>query len=161
MYTHSIYSVASRFLYFMTVSLQKVGAYRQNFRQIQIPPPISKRRYYLYIYIYILCGFKTSDDAFRISYSIAFDCSIRPFLDLFHSWLYTFHLSRFSGGRPRFFSPSGFQWIIIFGSRVGSILSTWPYQISCFQGYVIQYHIAKFINYLNNNKIKYSSRSLW
>jgi len=48
-----------------------------------------------YIYIYILRGFKTSDDAFRLSYSIAFDCSISPFLDLIHSWLYTFHLSRF------------------------------------------------------------------
>jgi hypothetical protein len=44
---------------------------------------------YICIYIYILRGFKTSDDAFRLSYSIAFDCSIRPFLDLFHSWLYT------------------------------------------------------------------------
>jgi len=32
-----------------------------------------------------LRGFKTSDDAFRLSYSIAFDCSIRPLLDLFHS----------------------------------------------------------------------------
>jgi hypothetical protein len=47
--------------------------------------------------LYILHGFKTSDDAFRLSYSIAFDCSIRPFLDLFHSWLFIFHLSRFSG----------------------------------------------------------------
>jgi len=47
--------------------------------------------------IYILRGFKTSDDAFRLSHSIAFDCSIRPFLDLFHSWLFIFHLSRFSG----------------------------------------------------------------
>ena len=36
-------------------------------------------------------------------------------------------------GRPRFFLPSGFQRIIIFGSRVGSIFSTWPYQISCFR----------------------------
>jgi len=35
-------------------------------------------------------------------------------------------------GRPRFFLPSSFQWIIIFGSGVGSILSTWPYPISCF-----------------------------
>ena len=52
---------------------------------------------YIYIYIYILRGFKTSDDAFRLSYSSAFDCSIRPFLDLFHSWLYKVHLSRFSG----------------------------------------------------------------
>jgi hypothetical protein len=43
-------------------------------------------------------------------------------------------------GRPRFFFPSGFQWIIIFGSRAGSILSTWLYQISCVPGYVIQYH---------------------
>ena len=45
----------------------------------------------------ILRGFKTSDDAFPLSYSIAFDCSIRPFLDLFKSWLYIFHLYRFSG----------------------------------------------------------------
>ena len=51
----------------------------------------------IYIYIYILRGFKTSDDAFRLAYPIAFDCSVRPFLDLFHSWLYIFHLSRFSG----------------------------------------------------------------
>ena len=36
-------------------------------------------------------------------------------------------------GRPRLFLPSGFQWIIIFDRRVGSILSTWPYQISCFR----------------------------
>jgi len=48
-------------------------------------------------YTYILRGFKTSDDASRLSYSTAFDCSIRSFLDLFHSWLYIFHLSRFSG----------------------------------------------------------------
>jgi hypothetical protein len=62
-------------------------------------------RVYIYIYIhtythtytYILRGFKTSNDAFRLSYSNAFDCSIRPFLDLFHSTLYIFHLSRFSG----------------------------------------------------------------
>jgi len=61
-------------------------------------------------YIYILRGFKTSDDAVRLSYSIAFDCSIRPFLDLFHSWLYIFHLSRFSGdGLVFFFLLSGFQ----------------------------------------------------
>ena len=38
-----------------------------------------------------------SDDAFRLSYSIAFDCSIHPFLDLFHSWPYILDLSRFSG----------------------------------------------------------------
>ena len=51
----------------------------------------------IYIYIYLLRSFKASHDAFWLSYSIAFDCSIRPFLDLFHSWLYIFHLSRFSG----------------------------------------------------------------
>ena len=42
---------------------------------------------YIYLFIYILRGFKTSVDVFRLSYSIAFDCSICPFLDLFHSWL--------------------------------------------------------------------------
>jgi len=51
---------------------------------------------YIYMYMYILRGFKTSDDDFRLSYSITFDCSIHPFSDLFHSWLYIFHLSRFS-----------------------------------------------------------------
>jgi len=81
----------------------------------------------------ILRGSKTSGDAFRLSYSIAFGCSIRPFLVLFHSWLCKFHLSRFFGGRPRFFVPSGFQLIIIFGSRVGFILSTRPHQIICFR----------------------------
>jgi hypothetical protein len=35
-------------------------------------------RQYIYIYIHILHGFKTSSDAFRFPYSIAFDCSIRP-----------------------------------------------------------------------------------
>ena len=44
----------------------------------------------------MLHGFKISD-AFQLSHSIAFDCSIPPFLDLFHSWLYIFRLSRFSG----------------------------------------------------------------
>ena len=72
---------------------------------------------YIYIYIYILRGFKTSDDAFRLSYSVAFGCSIRPFLDLFHSWLCIFHLPRFFGNGLVFFLPSDFEWIIIFGSR--------------------------------------------
>jgi len=36
-------------------------------------------------------------------------------------------------GRPRFFLPSGFQWIAIFGSRGWSILSTLLYQKSCFR----------------------------
>ena len=45
----------------------------------------------------ILRGFKTPGGAFRLPYSIAFDCSIRPFSDLFHPWLYTSHLSRFFG----------------------------------------------------------------
>jgi ATP-dependent 26S proteasome regulatory subunit len=54
-------------------------------------------------HLYILRGFKTSDDAFRLSYSIAFDCSILPFLDLFHSWLYIFHLPG-SPGTASFFS---------------------------------------------------------
>jgi hypothetical protein len=53
---------------------------------------------YTYIYTYIyMCGFKTSGDAFRLPYSIAFSCSIHPFLDLFHSWLYISHLSRSFG----------------------------------------------------------------
>jgi len=51
---------------------------------------------YLNICIYIfLRGFKTPDDAFGLPCSIAFGCSIRPILDLFHSWLCIFHLSRF------------------------------------------------------------------
>ena len=36
-------------------------------------------------------------------------------------------------GRPCSFHPSGFQLIMIFGNRVGSILSTCPYQMSCFR----------------------------
>ena len=83
--------------------------------------------------LYILSGYKTSGDAFRLPYSIAFYCSIRPFLDLFHSWLCISHLSRFFRGGLVFFLPSGFQLIMIFGSRVGSILSTWPCQMSCFR----------------------------
>jgi hypothetical protein len=60
------------------------------------------------ILIYTLRGFKTSDDAFRLPYSTACDCSIRQFLDLFHSWLCIFHLSRFFG-TASFFPSSGFS----------------------------------------------------
>jgi hypothetical protein len=45
-----------------------------------------------HIYIYI-----TSGGAFRLPYSIAFSCSIRPFLVLFPSWLYVSQLSKFFG----------------------------------------------------------------
>ena len=83
---------------------------------------------YTYIYIYI-CDFKTSGDAFRLPYSNAFGCSIRPFLDLFHAWKYISHLSKFFG--DGFVFP--FQLIIIFGNRVGSILSICPNQMSCFR----------------------------
>jgi hypothetical protein len=55
---------------------------------------ISRNVFLAVLYI-LMCGFKTSGDAFRLPYSIAFGCSIRPFLDLFHSWLYIPHLSRF------------------------------------------------------------------
>jgi hypothetical protein len=62
-----------------------------------------------------LHGFKTSDDAFRLSYSIAFVCSIRPFLDLFHSRMYIFHLSRFSGNNVvfSFFQVSSESWFLV------------------------------------------------
>ena len=50
-----------------------------------------------------VCGFKTSDDAFRLSYSIAFSCSIRPFLDLFHSWLYIYSIFPGSPGTASLF----------------------------------------------------------
>jgi len=45
---------------------------------------------YVSIYIYIERCFKTSGDAYRLPYSIAFYCSIRPFLDLFYSRLLRF-----------------------------------------------------------------------
>jgi hypothetical protein len=51
----------------------------------------------MYVYICILRGFKSSGDAFLLPHFPAFDCSIRPFWDLFHSWLYLSHLSRFFG----------------------------------------------------------------
>ena len=54
---------------------------------------------------YILCGFKTSGDTFRLPYSIAFDCSIPPFSDLFHPLLYISHLSRFFAGGLVVFFP--------------------------------------------------------
>jgi hypothetical protein len=52
---------------------------------------------------YIYCGFKTSSDAFRLPYSIAFDCSIHPFLDFFHSWLYIYPIFPGSLGAASFF----------------------------------------------------------
>jgi hypothetical protein len=36
-------------------------------------------------------------------------------------------------GWPRFFLPSGFKLIMIFGNCAGSILTTCPYQMSCFR----------------------------
>ena len=86
----------------------------------------------IYIYLFIN-ALLTSGNAFRLPHSIAFGCSIRPFLDLFHSWLYIYiPFFQFFRGRLRFLLPSGFQLIINFGDRVGSILSTCPYQMSCF-----------------------------
>jgi hypothetical protein len=58
---------------------------------------------------YILRGFTTSDDAFRLPHSIAFCCSIRPFLSLFPSWLCISPPSRFFGDGLVFFLPSGSQ----------------------------------------------------
>jgi len=61
----------------------------------------------------MLRSFKTTDDAFRLSYSIALDCSVRPFLDLFHSWLHIFHFSKFSGDGlvfPSFRFPGNHFW---------------------------------------------------
>ena len=58
-----------------------------------------------------------------------FHSSTRRSLSLMAVYIPSFQVLR---GRPRFFLPSGFQLIIIFGSRVGSILSTWPHQMSCF-----------------------------
>ena len=45
--------------------------------------------------LYITRSFKTSGDAFRLPYSIVFDCSIRPFPHLSQSSLYISQLSRF------------------------------------------------------------------
>ena len=100
---------------------------------------LKERLFKTVIYIYILRGFRTSGNTFRLPYSIAFDGLIRPFLCLFHSWLYRSHLSRFLGEVLVFILPSGFQLTMIFSNRVGSILSTLPYQMSCFR--VIQYRI--------------------
>ena len=72
-------------------------------RLLEDEPSLSKReediiKINIYIYIYmcvcvcvcVCVCFKTSGDAFRLPYPIAFDCSIRPFLELFPSWLYGF-----------------------------------------------------------------------
>ena len=56
------------------------------------------------------------------------DCLKFPLCNRFIS-----HLSKFFGDGLVFSFPSGFQLIIIFGNRVGSILSTCPYQMSCFR----------------------------
>ena len=84
-----------------------------NFEIVPVAP-------FTYIYIFVcvyVCvrarGFKTFGDAFRLPYSIAFCCSIRPFLDLLHSWLYISHLSRFFG-TASFFPPSFFQLVMIY-----------------------------------------------
>jgi hypothetical protein len=55
-------------------------------------------------FIYVLRGFRTSDDAFRLSYSIAFDCSIRPILDLLPFMTVHFPFFPVLRGRIRFFS---------------------------------------------------------
>jgi hypothetical protein len=50
-----------------------------------------------------------------------------------HSLLYISHLSKFFRHDLVVLLPPGFQLIIIFGNPVRSVLSTWPYQMSCFQ----------------------------
>jgi hypothetical protein len=75
----------------------------------------------------------------------SFDCSIRPFLNLFHSWLYQSHLSRFFGDDLVFFLPSGFQLIIIFGNRNGTWKSkgvTRPFKTA-------QYNISELLLKMN------------
>ena len=74
---------------------------------------------YIYIYNAVLKRLATPSN-FHIPLP-----SILPFLRLFHSWLFISYVSRFFGdGLVFFFLPSCFQLIIIFGNRVGSILST-------------------------------------
>jgi hypothetical protein len=54
-------------------------------------------------YILYFRGFKTSGEAFRLPYSIAFDRSNRLFLDLSHWWLDITHPFRFFGDDLVFF----------------------------------------------------------
>jgi hypothetical protein len=84
------------YIYIYRVSQEEGTKLREGVPYVKLYRKTPKHLYPK-LYRCILRGFKTSDDAFRLSYSITFDCSIRPFLDLFHSWLYIFHLSRFSG----------------------------------------------------------------
>ena len=79
----------------------------------------------IYIYIYI-CSFKTSGDAFRLPYSIAFDCSIRPFLDLFPSWLYIYPIFPSSSGTASFFPSFRFpKFYILLNVHHVMILGKW------------------------------------
>jgi hypothetical protein len=87
-------------------------------------------------------GFKRSDDTFRLSYSIACDCSIRLFLDLFHSWLYIFHLSRFSGyGLVFSFLQVSSESLFLVVALFHSLDITIPNKL--FPGYVILLHCVK------------------
>jgi hypothetical protein len=90
---------------------REVGAlkcYIKFFKKIYYITSISEKAIAQCMYV---CGFKTSGDAIRLPYSIAFGCSIHPFLGLFHSWLCISHLSRSFGDGHVFFLPSGFQLI--------------------------------------------------
>ena len=86
--------------------LHDVTGCGNNPTPVDVKPELmaAKVRCYIYIHIYIcvcVCvracarGFKMSGDVIRLPHSIAFDYSIHPFSDLFHSCLNISHLSRF------------------------------------------------------------------
>ena len=87
---------------------------------------------HIYIYIYIYAVLKhLATLPTSISHSLLLFLS--PILSPLS--LTTVYIPSFQAlqGRPRLFLPSGFRLIVISGNRVGSILSTRPYQMSCFQ----------------------------
>jgi hypothetical protein len=87
------YDKEKRFQYNQHLQTEHVNVISRAKHKYVIEPLLYYIYIYIYIYIYTLRGLKTSGDAFRLPHSFASDCSIRPFLDLFHSWLYISHLS--------------------------------------------------------------------
>jgi hypothetical protein len=78
--------------------LNECEKWRRNVREFlpqNLPKSYSNVLLLILYSTYILRGFKTSGNAFRLPHSIAFDCYIRQFWDLFHSWLHISHLSGF------------------------------------------------------------------
>ena len=99
--------------------------------------------------------------ALQLPYSIAFGCSIRPFLDLFHSWLYIYPIFPRSSGTASFFPSFRFAVYHNFwkSRRVHSL--DMPITNELFWGYLIQYCTWRVHNLLSEMEKQVNAALFW